>query len=107
MFYDIGNVTLKWLKKTRFYGSIDEVFHVLFQYCNLGKGIHKYTFAPRKRKVKSFENRRSLGQWKAISRNLLISYLLLYLNPCECPQMLDFTGFEGIFNLRGNYRNLS
>ena len=34
-------------------------------------------------------------------------YLLLYLNPCECPQMLDFTGFEGIFNLRGNYRNLS
>jgi hypothetical protein len=38
---------------------------------------------------------------------LEISYLLLYLNPCECPQMLDFTGFEGIFNLRGNYRNLS
>lgn len=38
---------------------------------------------------------------------LQISYLLLYLNPCECPQMLDFTGFEGIFNLRGNYRNLS
>ena len=31
----------------------------------------------------------------------------LLLTPCECPQMLIFTGFEGIFNLRGNYRNLS
>lgn len=46
-------------------------------------------------------------KWNSINRNLSISYLLLYLNPCECPQMLDFTGFEGIFNLRGNYRNLS
>lgn len=46
-------------------------------------------------------------QWKVTRVSSLISYLLLYLNPCECPQMLDFTGFEGIFNLRGNYRNLS
>lgn len=30
-----------------------------------------------------------------------------FYRPRECPQMLGFTGFEGIFNLRGNYRNLS
>lgn len=24
-----------------------------------------------------------------------------FYRPRECPQMLDFTGFEGIFNLKG------
>ena len=38
---------------------------------------------------------------------LLISCLSIFYRPRECPQMLGFTGFEGIFNLRGNYRNLS
>lgn len=29
-----------------------------------------------------------------------------FYRPRECPQMLDFTGFEGIFNLKGNYRKM-
>ena len=34
---------------------------------------------------------------ESYNRNLSISYLSVFYRPRECPQMLDFTGFDGIF----------
>lgn len=58
-------------------------------------------------KTESMENTEVFDKWKDTKKNLSTSCLPIFHKPRECPQMLDFTGFEGIFNLRGNYRNLS